>query len=609
LCKKTAIRVASLNMDGFGSMAPDAIENKWCKIYRLMKENRIGVLLLQETHLTEDRVNALHKLFASRVRIYFSAHPELPTRRNGVAFVLNKSLISTSGVTAVEIIPGRALQLTIKSLGGSEITLLNIYAPSSEGAQARTSFFQQVGETYLQGRNIARPQLMAGDFNNIEDVVDRLPASDQPDSSIMALDDLKVLFNIMMTDGWRETNPHRCDYTFHRKSGDRASLSRLDRIYTTQALYDTAYEWKIEQPALKTDHCLISVKLTSELAPEVGKGRPVFPLRLLRDKKLAKAMHERGLKAREEIVVMERTESRTQDCNPQTVMTALKRDWLKMAREREKQVIPTMMSEMNALKAAADRTKQDRNMSDKDKALKVEAHMVQIERIKLKLVRQSQERARALHRIEGERPTKYWTKLHKKQEPREIIHAFEIKGSLSDTGEPTYQRDSRLMAEMAREHHDEIQADEDTPRPGMARTSAVQEVLQHVCISLDEDQQADLRESVSNADILTALRSVQNGSAAGADGIQYEVWKTLNERFKEDKKHEGRTPLDVVDMLRVVYDDVESFGVAPGCPFSEGLMCPLYKQKGERTNIASYRPITLLNTDYKLLTKVLAKRL
>ena len=42
--------------------------------------------------------------------------------------------------------------------------------------------------------------------------------------------------------------------------------------------------------------------------------------------------------------------------------------------------------------------------------------------------------------------------------------------------------------------------------------------------------------------------------------------------------------------------------------FALGWMCPIYKKK-DQTEISNYRPITLLNTDYKLLTKVLAQQL
>jgi hypothetical protein len=42
--------------------------------------------------------------------------------------------------------------------------------------------------------------------------------------------------------------------------------------------------------------------------------------------------------------------------------------------------------------------------------------------------------------------------------------------------------------------------------------------------------------------------------------------------------------------------------------FTLGWMCPIYKKK-DPTEISNYRPITLLNTDYKILTKIMATQL
>lgn len=60
-------------------------------------------------------------------------------------------------------------------------------------------------------------------------------------------------------------------------------------------------------------------------------------------------------------------------------------------------------------------------------------------------------------------------------------------------------------------------------------------------------------------------------------------------------------------ILHTLFHDVESEGrVSPS--FALGIVTLIFK-KGERENLANYRPISLLNTDYKILMKVLENRL
>ena len=57
--------------------------------------------------------------------------------------------------------------------------------------------------------------------------------------------------------------------------------------------------------------------------------------------------------------------------------------------------------------------------------------------------------------------------------------------------------------------------------------------------------------------------------------------------------------------MHVVLNNIQEHGVDARTKFTLGWMCPIYKKK-ERDQIKNYRPIILLNTDYKLLTKALS---
>ncbi len=102
---KASIKIAALNIHGMGNTNTWHPDNKWNHINQIMKTKRIGILIVGEAHLNNERRNAIENMPRSRLCVIHSEDPVSPNAR-GVAIVLNKELMETEDVNAIEIIPG-----------------------------------------------------------------------------------------------------------------------------------------------------------------------------------------------------------------------------------------------------------------------------------------------------------------------------------------------------------------------------------------------------------------------------------------------------------------------------------------------------------------------
>ena len=111
------------------------------------------------------------------------------------------------------------------------------------------------------------------------------------------------------------------------------------------------------------------------------------------------------------------------------------------------------------------------------------------------------------------------------------------------------------------------------------------------CLSLDSKNKLDAE--INEKEILTAIKGMQNNKTPGIDGIPkefYEVfWDIIKGKF-----------LLVVNKIR----EFKRLTITQ----QQAVLKLLYK-KAERDNLANWRPISLLCTDYKIITKTLANRL
>jgi exonuclease III len=93
---------------------------------------------------------------------------------------------------------------------GLAITILCVYAPNDPSENAQ--FWTKITAHYKNHPSEPKPSVIMGDFNAVEEAIDRLPAREDRTAVSGAIDQMKQ--EMQMIDGWRETFPDTKAYTY-----------------------------------------------------------------------------------------------------------------------------------------------------------------------------------------------------------------------------------------------------------------------------------------------------------------------------------------------------------------------------------------------------------
>ncbi|KAF8175012.1 Endonuclease/exonuclease/phosphatase, partial [Mycena galopus ATCC 62051] len=295
-------------------------------------------IAMQETHLDNGAAAEFEGIYQSWFKLVYSAHPENPCATAGVAFLLNKKWIDTENIRTYDLIPGRALMVSIPWHKGGVLNVLNIYAPNKP--KERDNMWTKLWENWRRDIHLPLPTIILGDWNFVEDPRDRLSTKKTDGLRISpsvpaSFQRLKSL--LKMEDGWRSTFPDSLEYTWTQPHATAQTAtkcqprSRIDRIYVTHTWMESCRNWSIEYTPIKSDHRLISVQLAyrSEIKP--GHGRPNLSLYLLNTHKFIREILRRGMEMQAEKVRLEAAE-RNSETNIQILWFKFKLEVMKYAR-------------------------------------------------------------------------------------------------------------------------------------------------------------------------------------------------------------------------------------------------------------------------------------
>ena len=461
-------------------------------------------------------------------------------------------------------------QILDVELNGHKITLTNVYAPSRgqyKIQKDRKSLWTTLHNILTDRSTPDSIHILAGDFNMTEDKQDRTTLNEYQQTCLSqtSLTALKNTLNI--EEVYRKQHPSAKQYTyFHHRTMTR---TRLDRIYTSKSI-DHHITNAALIPTTMSDH--YNAPQTTITFDKItrGKGVWIFNNNLLQDNEYVKLI----------------TETLADQTNAKRLYRDIA-DWWENTKQTIKQ---------KTAKYAKAKTKQEkkyetylrkrlRNTLRKEERLRRDNRISQQLRAKIEEIEKKKEQgARIRTKIEwnndGERNTKLFFALEKqKTASRSITQLKDENGTVKDKQEDILNIIRNFYKTLYKnEFLDEKRQDE------ILKNTKLPKLLNDLKNKCDID--------LTETEITKALNNTKNGKSPGSDGLSPDFYK----------KFWGQLSRDFTEMTNAVLNRKLLTPTQ-----RQALLTCIYKN-GDRKDIANWRPISLFNTDYKLITKTLTNR-
>ena len=452
---------------------------------------------------------------------------------------------------------GRILSLLVK-VGDLKINLINIYAPTN--LTERKIFFENLHEYFLPADGI----IIGGDFNCCERDLDKFGGNFSP---AKYLSDFRSAFKFI--DVWRKLHPRSREFTWF--NSDFSIGSRLDKFFVSQNLAASMISCVIS-PCCFSDHDFVDLVFSCDDNLARGPGLWKFNNSFLDDSDFCAFVSDR-----------------ISDLSGCIDSFSSVRDWwdfFKFSLKSEiidfsKRKRRCLNRERVFLTNRLIVCKQRLVQGDVNIASEIASLESQLKVLMLKELEGSKIRSRVQWLEEGEKPTRYFFKLERERFERNFISSI-----FDSDGNEVFTR-----AEMEEAH---VQFYTALFSPEVIDEPCKQLLLDGLSTTLSEADRELCEGALSLAELTDSVKSLNFGKSPGPDGFSVEFFS----RFWD-----SLGPL----LLRV---SRECFANGSLCESMKGSATRLiFKKRGDVKDLKNWRPISLLNVDYKIISKSITSRL
>uniref|UniRef100_A0A3B3YI25 Reverse transcriptase domain-containing protein n=1 Tax=Poecilia mexicana TaxID=48701 RepID=A0A3B3YI25_9TELE len=549
----STLNMCSRNVNGINTPI------KQRKVLNYLKREQIHIALLQETHL--DSIEHLKLAQGGFGQVFFSS---FSSRSRGTAILISRHL-PFKPTDCIKDEGGRYV-IVRGVLYGEEIAILNIYFPPGHPGDFMITAF-----TKLVNLNINN-SFVGGDFNcHLNPIMDK-----SPQGSLGLLRQAKTLIALCeeldYVDVWRTQHMVNKEFTFFSKV--HSCYTRIDYFFVPNSILSSIMSSSIGNIVI-SDHAavLINCKI-GNLCPQNKRWH--LDSSIFYDQKCITYFIEEfkqflaiNIPSTDNSSLLWET-SKAYSRGLITSYTSYKRH-----RQTEQQKIlesKLKLAEENYIKKPSTHKLKEITAlcSSLDCLLTKEAE------IKIRFARQR------LYE-HGNKPGKYLAHLTKKKSNSQSI------SSITDSNGKQFF-DSAAINDIFKKFYENLYKPQLHNNPDL-----IDEFFSSLNLpTLTEEQRSQLDCPISRRELLDAIKELQTGKVAGPDGLIAEFYKEFQEVLAEP--------------LLNMYNDSFEKGILPVSLREANISLILKKGKAPE-DCASYRPISLLNVDLKLLSKILARRL
>jgi hypothetical protein len=457
-----------------------------------------------------------------------------------------------------------------------EMTIINIYAPTQDRVQEQTDFYNTILKTIA---NNSSKIIWTGDFNLYMDPRLDQYKEGQNKKNLNAETIKEFMDEHNLNDIWRIRNPGTRRYTWRRSIKHTTQQSRLDYFIIADGLSFSITDCQIHTRYL-SDHNIISITISTNIQKDNAKGTWKFNNSLLADIDFTskinplfgewlnkyKYVKNQGLKWD-----MIKTEIRSFTIGFCSYKNKMKKEF-----------------EDNIIKELKILEQEMCNQPTEDTKQKFDTNTNLLNELDNEKLRGAQLRAKCLHISENEYSTQYFLNKEKaKSEAKSMTTLMNDNDELIS--------DPKVIAEEQRNFYKTLYSEQNCQKPEKVTEAMKYFLNSDVQIdSIQNDDKEILDLPITYEEIAESLKELANNKSPGSDGLTTNFykffWKYISHSVTES-------------ILNGIQDGKLSIEQR------RAVLTLLPKKNKDTRYLKNWRPLSLLNTDYKILAKVLAKRL